>query len=69
MFVTFPYGNNTATINVDHVTYVVWGVPVQGATSGVTVGLVGGQTIDFNLIPAQIQQLEASLAEHNRRKG
>lgn len=69
MFVTFPYSDNTATVNVAHVTHVVWGRPVAGATAGVVVYLVGGQSLNLNLSPEQIQHLEAALAEHNRRLG
>jgi hypothetical protein len=69
MFVTFPYSDNTTTLNVAHITHVVWGRPVPGAAVGVTVFLVGGQALDLNLTPGHIQQLETALAEYNRRQG
>src|SRR5262249_60810434 len=62
MFLTFPYSDNTATLNVAHVTHVVWGRPMPGATVGVTVFFVGGQSLNLNLTPAPIQQLEAGMA-------
>ena len=69
MFVTFPYSDNTVTLNVAHITYVVWSRPVQGAAVPVSVSLVGGTPLNLNLTPSQIQQLESSLAEYNRRHG
>lgn len=69
MFTTLPYADNTTTINVEHVTHVVWNKPVQGATVVVSVFFVGGKSIDLHLTPAQIRTFEGTLADYNRRKG
>lgn len=69
MFLTFPYADNTTTINVAYLTHVVWGRPVPGGTVGVTVYFAGGQSLNLNLTQAQIQQLEAGMASYNRQPG
>jgi hypothetical protein len=67
MFITFPYGDNTTTINLEHVTNVVWNKPVAGAAVVTSVFFISGKSIDLQLVPAQIRQLENHLAEYNRR--
>ncbi|MFO0824486.1 MAG: hypothetical protein U0792_15440 [Gemmataceae bacterium] len=68
MFVTYPFGDNTTTINIAHISHVVWSRPMAGAAVATSIFFVGGKSIDLHLTPAQIRQLEGNLADFNRRQ-
>jgi len=69
MFVTYPFGDNTTTINIAQITHVVWNKPMAGMAVVTSVFFQGGKSVDLHLTPAQIKQLEGNLADYNRKNG